>query len=128
MLENHSIDVVTAPALAVEQLQWAAYLDHMNTGVVAFAIGATVIGNEALGELSGDERTVVMDTGRRASDILAKRIRIEDDAAFERLEKKMAVHDPTDEERAAWRAVWKQACTRVKESVPGDVLERLGGC
>lgn len=128
MLQSGSIDVITAPALAVEQLQWAAYLDHMNTGVTAFGIGATIISKRALDEMPADQRRVVLDTGHRASRVLARRIRAEDDEAFERLERKMNVNEPTDAERAAWRTVWKQACTRVKEALPGDVLEQLGRC
>lgn len=128
MLQSGAVNVVTAPALAVEQLQWAAYLDHMNTGVVAYAIGASVIGDEALRRLSADERQVVLDTGRRASEVLTRRIRGEDDAAFERLRHKMTVHEATDAERATWHEVWKKACVRVKEALPGDVLEKIGYC
>jgi TRAP-type C4-dicarboxylate transport system substrate-binding protein len=82
----------------------------------------------ALDELSADERAVVLETGRRASKVLGKRIRREDDAAFDRLVKKMTVHEPTAAERAVWHAVWKEACTRVKEAMPCDVLDRLGEC
>jgi len=128
MLENRAIDVVTAPALAVEQLQWAARLDHVNTGVVAFGIGASVLGKRALDDLTADEREILLDTGRRASRILEKQIRGEDDAAFERLKKKMIVHDPTDAERATWQDVWRKACIRVKEALPGDVLGKIGYC
>lgn len=127
-LENGSVDVITAPALAVEQLQWAAYLDHMNTGVVAFGIGATVLGKRALDGLTADERQIVLDTGRRAAEILEKQIRHEDDNSFERLKKKMTVHEPTEAERAEWREVWKKACVRVKEGLPGDVLQKIGYC
>jgi TRAP-type C4-dicarboxylate transport system substrate-binding protein len=128
MLENGSIDVVTAPALAVEQLQWAAYLDHMNTGVAAFGIGATVLSQGALASLTADEREIVLDTGRRASQVLEQQIRNEDDSSFARLKRKMTVHEPTDAERAAWHDVWKKACVRVKEALPGDVLEKIGYC
>jgi TRAP-type C4-dicarboxylate transport system substrate-binding protein len=128
MLENGSIDVVTAPALAVEQLQWAAYLDHMNTGVAAFGIGATILSQRALTQLTADEREIVRDTGRRASQILEKQIRNEDDASFARLKQKMSVHEPTGAERAAWHDVWKKACIQVKEALPGDVLAKIGYC
>jgi TRAP-type C4-dicarboxylate transport system substrate-binding protein len=128
MLENNSIDVVTAPALAVEQLQWAGYLDHVNTGVVAFGIGATILSQRALAGLTADEREVVLDTGRRASQILEKQIRDEDDASFARLKRKMSVHETTDAERSAWHEVWKKACVRVKEALPGDVLDKIGYC
>jgi TRAP-type C4-dicarboxylate transport system substrate-binding protein len=128
MLQNGSIDVVTAPSLAVEQLQWGAYLDHLNTGVAAFGIGATILSQRALAQLDADEREIVLDTGRRASQLLEQRIRGEDDASFDRLKRKMTVHEPTDAERAAWREVWKKACIRVKEALPGDVLDKIGYC
>src|SRR5579859_929892 len=41
-LTNNTINVVTAPALAAEQLQWSSRLDHINTQPTGAAIGALV--------------------------------------------------------------------------------------
>lgn len=128
MLQSGAIDMLTVPALAAEQLQWAAHLDHMGSDVVAFGIGATIMSKRALDQLAPDQKQVVMSTGVVASKLLTERIRKEDDEAYERLRRKMNVHDATSAERAAWEAVWKDACRRVKEALPGRVLEEIGYC
>jgi len=43
LLNSGAINILTAPALAAEPLQWSSRLDHLNTGVVGFGVGATVL-------------------------------------------------------------------------------------
>ena len=40
----------------------------------------------------------------------------------------MTVHNPTDAEKAEWKKVFNEACKRLKSSMPGDVLSRIGAC
>jgi TRAP-type C4-dicarboxylate transport system substrate-binding protein len=75
-----------------------------------------------------DERDILEKTGAAASLALTKIIRKEDDQAFERLKKKMTVHEQTDAEKKAWEDVFKKACVRVKSALPGDVLSKIGYC
>src|SRR5262249_36546037 len=90
-LNTGTINIVNAPSLAAEQLQWASKLDTINEDVSAMAIGALVVSSKRLESLSDDQRSVILDTGRIASNALTKRIRAEDDAAFGRLKGKMTV-------------------------------------
>jgi TRAP-type C4-dicarboxylate transport system substrate-binding protein len=128
LLNSGSINVLTTPALAAEQLQWASRLDHINDGVVAFGVGAMVISEKELQKFPKDQRDIMETTGKAAQLALIKMIRKEDDLALERLYKKMATHHQTDAERAEWEKIYKKACQRVKTAMPGDVLQKIGYC
>lgn len=128
LLNAGAINVLTAPALAAEQLQWASRLDHLNTGIVGFGVGAVVISQKDLDRLSPEQKEIMERTGKAATDALTKIIRKEDDAALERLLKKMTVHEQTPAERAEWEKIYKKACQRVKSALPGDVLSKIGYC
>lgn len=128
MLNSGTINIMTTPALAAEQLQWTSRLDHMNTGVYAFGVGATVFSDKELDKLSKEQREVMEATGKKAQEALMGRIRREDDKSYERLLKKMTVHKQTAAEKAEWDAVLKKACQRVKSAMPGDVLSKIGYC
>jgi TRAP-type C4-dicarboxylate transport system substrate-binding protein len=128
MLNSGAINTLTAPSVTAEQLQWASRLDHMNTGVVGFGIGAVVFSEAALAKLGTENREIMETTGRAANLSLTKIIRGEDDQAFARLKKKMTVHDMTETERAEWEKVWKKACESSKKALPRDVLAKIGYC
>ena len=128
LLTSGSINVLTVPAIAAEQLQWSSRLDHLNTGVVGFGVGAVVLSERELEKLPRDRRDVLETTGALAASALLKIIRHEDDEAFERLKRKMSVHVQSGAERAEWENVWKKACQRVKSALPGDVLSKIGYC
>ncbi len=128
LLNSGAIDELSVPALPAEQLQWTSRLDHVNTGVVGFGVGAVVLSNKELERLPADEREILEKTGAAASEMLTKIIRKEDDESLARLEQKMAVHNPTPAEHDAWDRIFKKACQRVKAALPGDVLTRIGYC
>lgn len=128
LLNSGAINLLTTPSLAAEQLQWASRLDHINTGTVAFGVGATVMSEKELDKLSAEHRKIMEETGKIATKALTKIIRKEDDQAFGRLKKKMKVHNQTGAEKAEWMKVYKNACQRVKSALPGDVLSKIGFC
>jgi TRAP-type C4-dicarboxylate transport system substrate-binding protein len=63
-LNTGAIDVITAPALAAEQLQWASRLDTINPQVVAASIDALVFSKSKLDQMPADLRALLLDTGR----------------------------------------------------------------
>jgi len=128
LLNSHAINVLVTPALAAEQLQWASRLDHVNTGIVGFGVGAMVLSEKELAKLTKEYRDIMEDTGNKANKALGEIIRKQDDEALERIYKKMTVHKQTDAERAEWEKVYKKACQRVKTALPGDVLSKIGYC
>jgi TRAP-type C4-dicarboxylate transport system substrate-binding protein len=128
LLNSGAINVLSVPALAAEQLQWASRLDHLNTGISGFGVGAGVFSEKELAKLPKEQRDIFEQLGKNASAALAKMIRAEDDMAYERLKKKMTVHQQTDAERAEWEKIYKKACQRVKTAMPGEVLAKIGYC
>jgi TRAP-type C4-dicarboxylate transport system substrate-binding protein len=127
-LSNKAIDVINAPCLAAEQFQWTSRLDNINTHATSFLIGAQVVSQRELDKLTPEQKEVVQEIATQGQKQLAKTIRKEDDAAFERLKKKMTVHEPTEAEKGAWKKVFTEACKRLKGAMPGDVLSKIGAC
>jgi len=127
-LNSGAIDVMNTPSLAAEQLQWASRLDNINTAETYFGIGAVVMSQKALDGLTADQKEILKSTGKQASEALTKRIRSADAAAFERLKKKMTVHEATGAEKAEWKAVFKKACESLKSSIPDNALTKIGAC
>jgi TRAP-type C4-dicarboxylate transport system substrate-binding protein len=107
-LTSATIDVVAAPSLACEQLQWSSRLDHMTGDSSTMVIGAMVLSDAAIKALPEDQQTALSETGAVAARALTRRIRSEDDAATGRLRAKMAVHTMTPAERAEWEQIFTQ--------------------
>jgi TRAP-type C4-dicarboxylate transport system substrate-binding protein len=127
-LNTGAIDIVNAPSLAAEQLQWSSKLDTINEDVSALAVGALVMSSKRVEALPEDLRAILMDTGRIAANALTKRIRSEDDAAFARMKGKMTVVKLTDDERSKWQGIFKTVRARLAQGTfPADLVARLEG-
>jgi len=113
-LTASTINVVNAPALVAEQLQWAPRLDHINVQVSGIGIGALVFASPKLTSLPVDAYTALVETGRVASEALTLRIRREDAAAFERLKARMTAYDTTSAEQAQWAQVFTETSQRLR--------------
>src|SRR5262245_13083199 len=90
-LRAGTVNVISAPALGAEQLQWAPMLDHVSSQVTTCAIGGLVFRKTALDKLPADAREALLDLQKRAARSNTDRIRKMDQAAYERLTKKMTV-------------------------------------
>lgn len=125
-----AINIVLAPSLAAEQLQWASKLDTIQSGVQSYAIGALVFSQKRLDALPADLRQILLDTAKVAANALTKRIRNEDEAAYGRLKGKMTVIDCTADERATWDALFKQVRSKLGQGTFAPELitklEQLG--
>jgi len=125
-LSSGRINVMVVPALAAEQLQWAPHFDHVAADVSGIAVGAMVLSKKRLEQQPEDVLEVMRKTGAKAGKILRKRIRKEDDAAYQRLSKKMTVVKLTATERAAWEKVGQEVRRRLSQSTfPADLVKRL---
>jgi TRAP-type C4-dicarboxylate transport system substrate-binding protein len=99
-------DVINAPSLAAEQLQWAPKLDSINTMPTGMGVGALVFfsgPDSKYNALPADAKAAVARTGKNAGDLLTQSIRQLDDQAFQRLKGRMKVYDPSEAELAQWR-------------------------
>lgn len=113
-LVNGTIDVLTAPALVAEQLQWAPRLDHLGDDVGGIGIGALVFVAARLAALPADVQAVLADTGKIAGEALTRRIRAEDDAAFLRLQGRMTHAALTDPEKEEWKKLFLEVGKRLR--------------
>jgi TRAP-type transport system periplasmic protein len=127
-LNTGAINIVNAPSLAAEQLQWSSKLDTINTDTSALAIGALVFSSKRLDALSPEMKAIVIDTGKIASNALTKRIRSEDDAAFNRMKSKMTNVTLSADEKAKWDALFKQVRQRLSQGTfSPDLVAKLEG-
>ena len=116
-LTSGSINVVLAPALAAEQLQWASRLDNINSAVAGVGIGALVFSSTKIRSLPADAQNILIQTGAIAGQALTTRIRNEDNAAFGRLKARMTTYDPTPSDMAAWQRVFADTRARLRGTV-----------
>jgi len=125
-LNTGKINVLSAPALAAEQLQWASRLDHVGSEASVMAIGSMVWSKGRVDALPGDLRTILTRTGALAGKALSLRIRQLDDEAYGRLSQKMTVVTLTDAERAKWKAVFEKAGKRLSQGTfSPELMKRL---
>jgi TRAP-type C4-dicarboxylate transport system substrate-binding protein len=113
-LMSGTLDVLTVPALAAEQLQWSPRLDHINTMVSGIGIGALIFSAPKMRSLPADVLAVLADTGKIAGEALTKRVRAEDDAAFERLKKRMTPYDLDAAEQGEWAKLFTEVATKLR--------------
>ena len=116
-LTNGTINVVVAPSLAAEQLQWAARLDNINSGVGGVGIGALVFSSAKIKALPADAQALLLETGKLAGDALTTRIRREDDAAYARLAGRMTKYDPNPAEQAEWMKLFADTRAKLRGTV-----------
>ena len=116
-LNSGAVDVVNAPALAAQQLQWASKLDHVVEQASGIGIGALIMKKSTLDDLSEDQRKIIKDTGAVAAKGLTDRIRKADAHAFANLKKKMTVNTLTDDEQKAWEDVFNKTREALKQGV-----------
>lgn len=125
-LNTGAVNIVYAPALGAEQLQWASKLDTVNDDATAVSIGALVMSSKRLDALAADLRTVLLDTGRIAASALTKRIRDEDAAAFARMKGKLTVVTLTADEKSKFAGIYKQTRQRLGQGTfPADLVTKL---
>lgn len=125
-LRTGAIDVLSAPAIIAEQLQWAPQLDHIGGDTSVIAIGGMVFSKPKMDAMPADLREIMTSTGRLAQDALKTRIRAEDDAAFDRLKTKMTVVTLSEEDKKEWKAVFVKVGARLKQGTfDPKFVERL---
>lgn len=127
-LNTGAVNIVVAPALAAEQLQWASKLDHIVDKPSGFAIGALVMSTKALDGLPADLKQIVVDTGKVAASALTTRIRNEDTAAFGRMKTKMTVVSLSGDDQSKWESVFKQVRQRLAQGTfSPELVSKLEG-
>lgn len=109
-----SVDVITTPAIAAEQLQWSAHVTHIIDMPVGFGIGGLVMANAAFKAIPEACRQKFAESGKAAGEVLTQTIRGVDNEAWEGLKKTKTVVTLTDAEKAAWQVKFTEVRNRMK--------------
>jgi TRAP-type C4-dicarboxylate transport system substrate-binding protein len=125
--EKGSIDVLTTPAIAAEQLQWAPQVTHVVDMPVGFGIGGLVINKEIFNTLSPKAKAALQETGTNAGKALSARIRSLDDQAWTRAKTDKKVITLTEDEKSKWQAKFKDVRDAMKTDgkVNADVWQAV---
>jgi len=127
-LNTGAINIVHAPCLVTEQLQWAGKLDNIDDMITGVAIGALALSSKRVDALPPDLKTILTDTGKVAMTALTTKIRSEDDASFGRLKAKMTVTTPSADDKAKWDVIFKQARQKLSQGTfSSDLVTKLEG-
>jgi TRAP-type C4-dicarboxylate transport system substrate-binding protein len=116
-LKNGSIQVITVPPLAAEQLQWASTMTHINTLTTGFGIGAIIVSSSRVQGLPQNLREVLTHRGREAAERLTRTIRNLDAQSFARLKGSKTVYEPNDGEKQEWRDLFAKVRAQLRGSV-----------
>jgi len=116
-LKNGSIQVITVPPLAAEQLQWASTMTHINTLTTGFGIGAIIVSSSRVQGLPQNLREVLTHRGREAAERLTRTIRNLDAQSFARLKSSKTAYEPSEAEKQEWRDVFAKVRAQLRGSV-----------
>jgi TRAP-type C4-dicarboxylate transport system substrate-binding protein len=117
-ITNGSIQVLTVPPLAAEQLQWASRVTHINTMTTGFGIGAIIVATPKLQSLAPNQLAALTTRGSETAARLTNSIRNLDAGAFGRLKTSKAAYEPNDAEKAEWKDLF----TKVRNGLRGSVF------
>jgi TRAP-type C4-dicarboxylate transport system substrate-binding protein len=136
-LKNGTADVVSAPALASDQLQWTGEMASINTMPVGIGIGGLVFYTGQGAKLTGDpatdkdaltqaEKDLLKATGKNTGELLTQRVRGADEAAFNAAAGtpdkpgKLTAYRPTPDDLAKWKTFFNS----VQGAVCGSSIDK----
>jgi len=125
--DSSSIDVLTSPALAAEQLQWAPHITHVVDMPVGFGIGALVLSKKFMSELSDNVRKIIEETGKNTSELLTNAIRGKDQEAWNELVRTKKLVKLTPAEKAQWDVKFTELrkVLKTEGKVKADVFDAV---
>ena len=125
-LRSGKVDVVNAPSLAAEQLQWTPLLDHISSTSSVCAVGGTVFRKKSLDGLPKDLQEIFWDLQKRAGEVNKNRVRKLDAQAYTRLTKKLDVVDLSEADRAEWKKIIVPAIKQLGQGTfSNEMIERV---
>jgi TRAP-type transport system periplasmic protein len=116
-LQSGTINVLVAPPLAAEQLQWTSRITHISTETLAFGIGAFIASSARMKSLPPALREVVERRGRESSERLNRMVRNLDEQAYARMKSTRITYSPTDADRSEWKDLFVRVATQLRGSV-----------
>lgn len=114
-LRTGNVNALFAPGLAMEQLQWAPWVDHVTDWVLVATIGGTVLRKEVLEEMPADVRSTFIKIQEKVGEAQTERVRKDSQESYGRVTRRMKRVSLTDAERAAWDRAALAARTRLAQ-------------
>lgn len=125
-LRSKRVNVMSAPALAAEALQWTAQMDHIAADSSVCAIGGSVMVKSVRDGLAADLRKTFDRVQKKVEKKQTRRIRKLDKKSYLRLKRKMKVVRLTDAERAEWEKVLRASIKKLGQGTfPKDLVEEV---
>lgn len=125
-LRSGKVNVITAPSLAAEQLQWTPHLDYIGEQGTVCAVGGTVFRKSVLDGLPPDAKKVFLKLQKKLGKRGMTRIRKLDRQAYKRLAKKMTVVKLSAAETAEWEKLLKKAVKRLAQGTyPEPMVKKV---
>lgn len=109
-----SVDIITTPAIAAEQLQWAPHVTHVVDMPIGFGIGALVMEKNFFATIPDACKPIIAETGKNTSNVLTQAIRGKDGEAWAELMKTKTVVKLTDAEKAQWQTKFTEVRNKLK--------------
>jgi TRAP-type C4-dicarboxylate transport system substrate-binding protein len=116
-LQGGSLNVLIAPPLAAEQLQWTSRITHISTETLAFGIGAFIASSARMQALSPAFREVIARRGLESSVRLNGLVRRLDAEAYARLKTTKVAYSPSEADRNEWKDLFIKVSTQLRGSV-----------
>ncbi len=116
-LTGGAINVLAAPPIGAEQLQWSSRVTDIASDTLFYVVGGFIASSARLQSLPPNLRDVIIKRGAESSDRLTKTIRNIDAAAFNRMKTSKHVYDLSDAEKQEWRTVFVKTAKELRGSV-----------
>jgi len=116
-LANGSITFLVAPAIIVEQLQWASRITHVGADTSAFAVGGFLASLSRMKALPQKFKDVMAARGAELQTHLDPVVRGIDEQAFARMKATKTVYSLTDSEKSEWKDLFAKVATRLRGSI-----------
>jgi TRAP-type C4-dicarboxylate transport system substrate-binding protein len=116
-LASGAINVVVAPPLAAEELQWTSRITHISSQTVGFRIGALILSSARLRAIPQNLRNIVTTRGNQMSARLSASIRTLDAQAYARLRSSKVAYNLTPAERTEWSDLFSHVRQELRGSV-----------
>ena len=116
-LSSGTVNVLTAPPLAAEQLQWASRITDVCADTSAFVTGAIMITSSRLQALPPKLRDSLMARGLEANVRLNGIIRNLDAQSFARMKSTKTVYSLTEQEKQEWKDTFTKTVGQLRGTV-----------
>ena len=125
-LRTGNVNALFAPGLAMEQLQWAPWVDHVTDWVLVAAIGGTVLRKDVLDDMPADVRSTFIKIQEKLGEVQTERVRKDSHDSYKRVTQRMKHVTLTKAERAEWESAAVAARARLAQGeFAPELVERV---